>query len=30
VYMPESEYEGDKVEELYEIIEGILEEDGKR
>jgi hypothetical protein len=29
VYMPTSEYEDDEVEELYGIIEEILEEDGK-
>jgi len=29
VYMPTSEYEDDEVEELYDIIEEILEEDGK-
>ena len=29
VYMPISEYEDDEVEELYDIIEEILEEDGK-
>ena len=29
VYMPISEYEDDEVEELYDIIEEILEDDGK-
>jgi exonuclease III len=29
VYMPTSEHEDDKVEELYGVIEEILEEDGK-
>ena len=29
VYMPISEYEDDEVEELYNIMEEILEEDGK-
>jgi exonuclease III len=29
VYMPTSDYEDDEVEELYDIIEEILEEDGK-
>jgi exonuclease III len=29
VYMPTSEYEDDEVEKLYDIIEEILEEDGK-
>jgi hypothetical protein len=29
VYMPTSEYEEDEVEELYNIIEELLEEDGK-
>ena len=29
VYMPTSEHEGGDVEELYDIIEEILEEDGK-
>jgi diphthamide synthase (EF-2-diphthine--ammonia ligase) len=29
VYTPTSEYEDDEVEELYDIIEEILEEDGK-
>jgi hypothetical protein len=29
VYMPTSEYEDDEVEELYDIIEEILEEDAK-
>ena len=29
VYMPTSEHEDDEVEELYGIIEEILEEDGK-
>ena len=29
VYMPKSEHEVDEVEELYDVIEGILEEDGK-
>ena len=29
VYMPISEYEDDEVEELYDITEEILEEDGK-
>jgi hypothetical protein len=29
VYMPTSEYEDDEVEELYDIIEEILEEDGR-
>jgi hypothetical protein len=29
VYMPTSEHEGGEVEELYDIIEEILEEDGK-
>jgi len=29
VYMPTLEHEGDEVEELYDIIEEILEEDGK-
>jgi exonuclease III len=29
VYMPTSEYESDEVEELYDITEEILEEDGK-
>jgi exonuclease III len=29
VYMPASEYEDDKVEELYDVTEDILEEDGK-
>jgi exonuclease III len=29
VYMPTSEYKDDEVEELYDIIEEILEEDGK-
>jgi exonuclease III len=29
VYMPASEYEDDEVEELYDIIEEILDEDGK-
>jgi exonuclease III len=29
VYMPTSEYGDDEVEELYDIIEEILEEDGK-
>jgi hypothetical protein len=29
VYMPTSEYEDDEVEELYDIIEEILEDDGK-
>jgi exonuclease III len=29
VYMPTSEHEDDEVEELYSIIEEILEEDGK-
>jgi hypothetical protein len=29
VYMPTSDYEYDEVEELYDIIEEILEEDGK-
>jgi exonuclease III len=29
VYMPTSEYEDDKVEGLYDVIEEILEEDGK-
>jgi exonuclease III len=28
VYMPTSEYEDNKVEELYDLIEEILEEDG--
>jgi exonuclease III len=28
-YMPTSEYEDDEVEELYDLIEEILEEDGK-
>jgi len=28
-YMPTSELEDDEVEELYDIIEGILEEEGK-
>jgi exonuclease III len=28
-YMPTSEYEDDEVEELYDVIEEILEEDGK-
>jgi hypothetical protein len=27
--MPTSDYEDDKVDELYDIIEEILEEDGK-
>ena len=30
VYMPTLEHEDDKVEELYDITEKILEEDGKR
>ena len=29
VYMPTSEHEDDEVEELYGVIEEILEEDGK-
>jgi exonuclease III len=29
VYMPTSDYEDEEVEELYDIIEDILEEDGK-
>jgi exonuclease III len=29
VYMPTSDYEDEEVEELYERIEDILEEDGK-
>jgi len=29
VYMPTSEHEDDEVEELYDITEEILEEDGK-
>jgi hypothetical protein len=29
VYMPAPEYEDDKVEELYGVIEEILEQDGK-
>jgi exonuclease III len=29
VYMPTSEHEDDEVEELYDITEKILEEDGK-
>jgi exonuclease III len=29
VYMPTSEYEDDEVEEMYDVIEEILEEDGK-
>jgi hypothetical protein len=29
VHMPTSEHEDDEVEELYDIIEEILEEDGK-
>jgi diphthamide synthase (EF-2-diphthine--ammonia ligase) len=29
VYMPTSENEDDEVEELYDISEGIVEEDGK-
>ena len=29
VYMPTSEYEDDEVENLYDTIEEILEEDGK-
>jgi hypothetical protein len=29
VYMPTLNYEDDEVEELYDIIEEILEEDGK-
>ena len=28
-YLPTSEHEADEVEELYDIIEEILEEDGK-
>ena len=29
VYMPTSEHENDEVEELYDVTEEILEEDGK-
>ena len=29
VYMPTSEHEDDEVEELYDIIEEVLEDDGK-
>jgi exonuclease III len=29
VYMPTSDYEDDELEELYDVIEEILEEDGK-
>ena len=29
VYIPTSEHENDEVEELYDVVEEILEEDGK-
>jgi exonuclease III len=29
VYMPTLDYEDDKVEEMYDVIEEIFEEDGK-